>query len=88
MKETLTLALSHKWARGLYGVKHGLIIPFMKNLLRHRLRENSTFDISYFSGGLPQCVRWYCKYGISYRDLEEMMSERGLISNLIAKSIS
>ena len=25
-----------------------------------------------------QCVRWYCKYGISYRDLEEMMQERGL----------
>jgi len=25
-----------------------------------------------------QCVRWHCKYGISYRDLEEMMSERGL----------
>ncbi len=24
-----------------------------------------------------QCVRWYCKYGISYRDLEEMMKERG-----------
>lgn len=23
------------------------------------------------------CVRWYCKYGISYRDLEEMMQERG-----------
>jgi len=23
------------------------------------------------------CVRWYCKYGISYRDLEEMMVERG-----------
>jgi transposase-like protein len=23
------------------------------------------------------CVRWYCKYGISYRDLTEMMSERG-----------
>jgi hypothetical protein len=23
------------------------------------------------------CVRWYCKYGISYRDLAEMMSERG-----------
>jgi transposase-like protein len=22
------------------------------------------------------CVRWYCKYGISYRDLAEMMSER------------
>ncbi len=24
------------------------------------------------------CVRWYCKYGISYRDLEEMMCERGV----------
>jgi transposase, IS6 family len=22
------------------------------------------------------CVRWYCRYGISYRDLEEMMAER------------
>jgi len=22
------------------------------------------------------CVRWYCKYGISYRDLTEMMQER------------
>jgi hypothetical protein len=22
------------------------------------------------------CVRWYCKYGISYRDLAEMMQER------------
>jgi transposase-like protein len=21
------------------------------------------------------CVRWYCKYGISYRDLAEMMQE-------------
>lgn len=25
------------------------------------------------------CVRWYCKYGISYRDLEEMMAERGVV---------
>jgi transposase-like protein len=23
-------------------------------------------------------VRWYCKYGISYRELEEMMEERGI----------
>jgi transposase-like protein len=22
------------------------------------------------------CVRWYCKYGITYRDLAEMMQER------------
>lgn len=24
------------------------------------------------------CVRWYLRYQLSYRDLEEMMSERGL----------
>src|SRR5512132_3542133 len=24
-------------------------------------------------------VRWYCRYGISYRELEEMMGERGVI---------
>ena len=24
------------------------------------------------------CVRWYCKYGISYRDLAEMMQERSV----------
>ena len=24
------------------------------------------------------CVRWYCRYSLSYRDLEEMMYERGL----------
>src|SRR5512133_238020 len=23
------------------------------------------------------CVRWYCRYGISYRDLEEIMDDRG-----------
>jgi transposase-like protein len=24
------------------------------------------------------CVRWHCKYGLSYRDLSEMMQERGV----------
>ncbi len=24
------------------------------------------------------CVRWYCKYGISYWDLTEMMQEPGV----------
>jgi hypothetical protein len=24
------------------------------------------------------CVRWYCRYQLSYRDVEEMMPERGL----------
>jgi IS6 family transposase len=26
-------------------------------------------------------VRWYCHYGVSYRDLEEMMTERGVPVN-------
>ncbi len=25
-----------------------------------------------------QCVRWYLAYALSYRDLEEMMTERGI----------
>lgn len=25
------------------------------------------------------CVLWYCKYGISYRDLAEMMQKRGVV---------
>jgi len=24
------------------------------------------------------CVRWYLRYSLSYRDLKEMMAERGL----------
>jgi len=24
------------------------------------------------------CVRWYLRYSLSYRDLEEMLAERGL----------
>ena len=25
-------------------------------------------------------IRWYCKYGISYRELQEMLAERGGMS--------
>ena len=31
-----------------------------------------------FPVALSWCVRQYCKYGISYRDLAEMMQERGV----------
>ena len=27
------------------------------------------------------CVRWYLKYPLSYRNLQEMMEERGLFIN-------
>ena len=33
------------------------------------------------------CVRWYLRYALSYRDLEEMMLERGLQS-ITARSIA
>ena len=37
------------------------------------------FKWRHFAGELILlCVRWYCRYGISYRDLEEMMGERGV----------
>ena len=32
----------------------------------------------YSSEIIPLCVRWYCRYCLSYRNLEEMMNERGL----------
>jgi len=39
----------------------------------------SDFKWKHFKGDIILgCVRWYCKYGISYRDLEEMMLERGV----------
>ena len=39
----------------------------------------STFKYRHFQASIILlCVRWYCKYGISYRDLEEMMLERGV----------
>src|SRR5687768_15179753 len=39
----------------------------------------SDFKWRHFRGELILgCVRWYCKYGISYRDLAEMMQERGV----------
>ncbi|EUD07266.1 hypothetical protein HMPREF1564_3803 [Providencia alcalifaciens R90-1475] len=37
-------------------------------------------------------VRWYCKYGISYRELQEMLAERGVnvgvVSQPFASNIS
>jgi IS6 family transposase len=37
------------------------------------------FKWRHFEGGIILwAVRWYCRYGISYRDLEQMMGERGV----------
>ena len=44
--------------------------------------QSKDFKWRHFQGDVVlQCVRWYCKYGISYRDLEEMMAERGVIAD-------
>ena len=39
----------------------------------------SDFKWRHFQGEIILwAVRWYCKYGISYRELEEMLEERGI----------
>jgi len=39
----------------------------------------SNFKWRHFEGEIILwAVRWYCRYGISYRDLEQMMGERGV----------
>lgn len=43
------------------------------------MKSNSPFRWRHFEPEIILlCVRWYCRYGLSYRDLAEMMSERGL----------
>jgi transposase-like protein len=44
------------------------------------LKQNkSLFKWHHFEPSLILlCVRWYCRYQLSYRDVEEMMRERGL----------
>lgn len=42
-------------------------------------RTVSDFKGRHFRGEIVLwAVRWYCRYGISYRDLEQMMAERGV----------
>ena len=39
----------------------------------------SEFKWRHFEGEIILwAVRWYCRYGISYRDLDQMMGERGV----------
>lgn len=42
-------------------------------------QSKSSFKWRHFEPSITLlCVRWYCRYQLSYRDLEEMMKERGL----------
>ena len=39
----------------------------------------SPFEWRHFEGNvMPLCVRWYLRYALSYRDVEEFARERGL----------
>ena len=41
--------------------------------------QNNPFKWRHYESGIILlCVRWYCRYCLSYRNLEEMMNERGL----------
>jgi transposase, IS6 family len=41
--------------------------------------ESDPFKWRHYQGEIILlCVRWYLRYSLSYRDLEEMMRERGL----------
>ena len=41
----------------------------------------SEFKGRHFEGGIVLwAVRWYCRYGVGYRDLEQMMGERGVLA--------
>ena len=43
------------------------------------MREQSPFKWRHFEAEIILlCVRWYLRYSLSYRNLEEMMRERGL----------
>ncbi len=43
------------------------------------MSNSSPFKWRHFEAGIILlCVRWYLRYSLSYRDLEEMMRERGL----------
>jgi transposase-like protein len=41
--------------------------------------ESDPFKWRHYQGEIILlCIRWYLRYALSYRDLEEMMRERGL----------
>ena len=43
------------------------------------MAESDPFKWRHYQGEIILlCVRWYLRYALSYRDLEEMMRERGL----------
>ena len=52
--------------------------------MRHPRRKPGVRELSAFAGFrfppevIMLAVRWYLRYGLSYRDLEELLAERGV----------
>lgn len=44
---------------------------------RRRRQPTSSVELSAFAG-FRFAVRWYLRFGLSYRDLEELLAERGI----------
>jgi hypothetical protein len=76
------------------GISSGSVVaiaPELQSALRLRYyspviilvkQANSPFKWGHFEPSLIlSCVRWYCRYQLSYRDVEEMMRESGLDVN-------
>ena len=50
-----------------------------RDVLQAEGADHSDFKGRHFEGEIVLwAVRWYCRYGVSYRDLEQMMGERGV----------
>nr|MDQ6947572.1 IS6 family transposase [Actinomycetota bacterium] len=53
--------------------------------MRRRRASAPTIDRSAFAGyrfppeAIVLAVRWYLRYGLSYRDIEELLAERGIV---------
>ncbi len=65
------------------GVERALLQTLMRlptlGLVLVRSVVMDDFKGRHFTGEvILWAVRWYCRYGISYRDLEEMLAERGI----------
>ena len=66
------------------GAKYGSVANLSRNgelsaMAGERGRHVNDFKGRHFGGEVVLwAVRWYCRYAVSYRDLESMMTERGV----------
>jgi hypothetical protein len=58
--------------------EHATVLAFLRLWSKHILSSN-IFKWKHFESQIILlCVRWYLKYSLSYKNIEEMMAERGL----------